>query len=75
MDLEAYERLHRARLRPNESFSKVIKRAHWTAPPSTGASLLKSLETAPMLDESVLDRLDDAQRMDVEPDDSWNDLR
>jgi predicted CopG family antitoxin len=32
IDLKAYERLCAARRSPNESFSHVIKRAHWRSP-------------------------------------------
>jgi len=72
VDLEAYERLARARLRPSESFSKVIKRAVWTAPESTAESLLNALETMPTLGADELDRLETAQQADLPGDDQWN---
>lgn len=71
IDLAAYEKLRSARLRPDESFSQVIKRAHWERPPSTGAALLEALEKAPPLDERVLRHLERAQEADAPPDDSW----
>lgn len=71
IDLEAYEKLRRARQRPDESFSQVIKRGHWEPPPSTGAALLAVLATAPIPEEHVLARLEEAQRADHPPDRPW----
>jgi hypothetical protein len=71
VDLVAYQRLRAARLRPDESFSQVIKRARWDAVDSTGQSLLDALEAAPPLHRSVLERLERAQRSDEPPVDSW----
>ena len=73
IDLDAYEKLRQARLRPDESFSQVIKRGRWDPPRSTGAALLEALATAPLPDDRVLDRLEEAQRSDVTPGDAWND--
>jgi hypothetical protein len=75
IDMEAYERLRRARRNPDESFSQVIKRAHWSAPPSTSAALLAALEAAPPPPKRVLDRLERAQRLDDPPEDSWSGSR
>jgi hypothetical protein len=73
VDLEAYERLRHARMRPDESFSRVIKRARWEAPPSTGAALMDALERTPHLPDAVLERLERAQEEDIQPPDPWND--
>lgn len=73
IDLAAYERLRGARLRPDESFSQVIKRGQWSVPSSTGAALLKVLETAAVPSKQVLDRLEKAQSADRPPEDAWND--
>lgn len=73
VDLEAYERLRSARVRPGESFSQVIKRASWSRSPSTGATLLAALEDAEPLPEEVLKRLDAAQEADSPPRDQWKD--
>jgi hypothetical protein len=72
IDLEAYERLRRARRFPSESFSRVIKRAHWPTEPRTAAGLLDAFEGAPLADRAVLDRLDEAQRTDLPPEDQWH---
>lgn len=72
VDLEAYDRLAGARQRPNESFSKVIKRARWDTPPSTGASLLAALDASPPLSKTILKRLNKAQEEDAPPSDPWN---
>ncbi|MCA9596725.1 MAG: hypothetical protein KC776_25585 [Myxococcales bacterium] len=71
IDLAAYERLRRARLRPTESFSQVIKRAHWDEMGATGASLLEALKMAPRPSDSELDYLERAQDEDAPPDESW----
>jgi hypothetical protein len=71
VDLEAYARLRAARLRPDESFSQVIKRGRWDTAPSTGAALLKALKSAPPVDRRVLKRLDQAQKADKPPADPW----
>ena len=73
VDLDAYERLRKARLRADESFSQVIKRARWDESGSTGATLLRALETAPAADRRVLARLEKAQLSDHPPEDAWND--
>jgi hypothetical protein len=72
IDLEAYERLRRARRASDESFSQVIRRARWDAPASTAAALLEALEGAPPLDTDVLERLEEAQAADAPPTDPWN---
>jgi hypothetical protein len=61
VDFEAYQRLREARLRPDESFSQVIRRARWEAVDSIGQSVLEALETAPLLARSVLEQLERAQ--------------
>ncbi len=71
VDLEAYERLRRARLTPDESFSQVIKRAHWHDAPKTAAELLSALERAPTLDPAALDQLDKGTGADAPPEDPW----
>jgi hypothetical protein len=64
IDLEAYERLSQARRTPRESFSRVIKRAIWPAPPGTGLALLEALKAVEPLNEETLLRLEAAQAED-----------
>lgn len=73
IDMEAYEKLRRARRSPGESFSQVIKRAAWPTPPRTAGALLRAFEEVPVLDEAVLDRLEAAQERDAPPEDPWRD--
>ncbi len=71
IDLEAYERLRRARRLPNESFSKVIKRAEWPVPPRTAGALLSAMAKIAPVEKEVIDRLDTAQGDDRPPEDPW----
>lgn len=71
IDLEAYERLSRARLHPGDSFSRVIKRAKWEMPAKTCGDLLRSLAGMPTAGDEVLDRLEKAQAEDEAPDHPW----
>ncbi len=72
IDLDAYERLRRARQRDDESFSQVIKRAEWRGQRTNGAALLRALAAGPRPDRATLARLDRAQRADRPPEDPWN---
>ena len=69
IDMEAYEKLTRARLSPKDSFSSVIKRAHWDQKVKTCGDLLAALSSMPVVSEEVLQRLEQAQREDAPPDD------
>ena len=71
IDLEAYERLRRARTSPKESFSRVIKRAQWRDETRTAGGLLSAFWDAPLPEAEVLDRLNEAQRADSPPEDPW----
>lgn len=71
IDVEAYERLRRARQEPSESFSSVIKRAAWPKPPNTAGELLKALDGAPVLGEYLLRRLEEGQVTDAPPSSRW----
>ena len=73
IDLEAYERLRRARRTRTESFSSVIKRAEWPSPPRTAGALLAALNGAPLMAEDTLRRLEAAQAEDSPPEDPWQD--
>lgn len=71
IDLEAYERLSRARLHPGDSFSRVIKRAKWESPAKTCGDLLESLAGMPVAGDDVIERLERAQAEDQTPDQPW----
>jgi hypothetical protein len=43
LELNAYEKLRRARRDPRESFSSVVRRARWEDQPATGPRLLEDL--------------------------------
>lgn len=66
LELDAYEKLSRAKRSPRESFSQVVRRAVWPEEGLTGARLLARVRaqmragTTP-IDEATLDRLDAAQ--------------
>ena len=71
IDLEAYERLSRAKTSPKDSFSRVIKRAKWDHHAKTCGDLLDSLGTLQVVSDDVLDRLEQAQAEDPIPDSPW----
>lgn len=71
IDLEAYERLRRARRTRTESFSNVIKRAVWPTPPHTAEALLAAMAHVPVMGVEVIARLDEAQAADRPPEDAW----
>ena len=52
IDLQAYERLRNAPCMPDESFSKVIKRAVWPPARQTAAAMLAALYGLPVMPES-----------------------
>ena len=56
VDLEAYERLRRARRTPSKSFSQVIERATWPSPPNTTDELLRAISEALPPDAEAIDR-------------------
>ncbi len=72
IDLVAYEKLNATRLNPRDSFSQVLRRAHWDQETKTCSSLLTALQGMPMADEEVIRNLDLAQRQDLPPDDPWS---
>ena len=54
MEIDAYERMVRARRDPKESFSNVLRRAVWLDAPATGAAILESLEAMTAADPRIL---------------------
>ena len=74
LNLEAYEKLRRARKYQGESFSQVVLRATWPEESVTGRELWERLRTAPpLLSEEELDAIDAANRADTPSVDKWND--
>ena len=43
LEIDAYEKLKRAKRSGRESFSSVVRRARWDEPPATATGLLESL--------------------------------
>jgi len=43
LEIDAYEKLRRAKQGPRESFSSVVRRGRWDDAPSTGPGLLEEL--------------------------------
>ena len=46
LELDAYDALRRAKRGERESFSSVVRRAHWTDVPPAAGDVLKSLQAA-----------------------------
>lgn len=72
LKLEAYERLRRARLAPDESFSDVVMRAEWPGMGMTARELRAIyLQEGPALASDDLDRVEAALEADRPPEDKW----
>ena len=71
IDLPAYEALTKARLTPEESFSRVIRRAEWHPPPRTAGALLAALDKLPPPSEEDTAYWERAQRRKAKPRDLW----
>lgn len=72
LTIDAYERLRRARRRPNESFSEVVMRAHWSEEPITAAEYLRMVrERGPLYTADELRAVDDVTATDSPPSDKW----
>lgn len=69
IDEEAYLRLVRARRHGRESFSQVIKRAHWDADKKRCRDLL--VRATGQVTAETLERLEQAQFEDAPPTDKW----
>lgn len=71
IDLAAYEKLTRARMDERESFSKVIKRALWPTPKSSGRAIADALDAMARAPIDVINTLDVNQNLDKPPVDRW----
>jgi len=71
LELDAYEKLRLSK-RPGESFTEVVRRAHFEDPAATGASLRRYFrEGGSGVSEQYLDDVDAAEKNDQPPDDPW----
>ncbi len=66
LEIDAYEKLRKAKRTPRESFSSVVRRAVFPDEPRTCRDLLESMRTRMSsgdlpLSDKALDRLDEAQ--------------
>jgi hypothetical protein len=76
LDVDAYERLHRAKREPGESFSSVVRRAQFPDRPITAGEYIERLRArmrtgTDRLPDDVLDALDAAQRDARVSDSEW----
>ena len=72
VSLPAYEKLRRARRRPDESFSQVILRADWRGDSVTADELLREIRrTTTCYSVADLEQVEDAKRVAEAPVDKW----
>jgi len=68
LELDAYEKLRRAKRSERESFSEVVRRARWDEVACTGTAILERLSELrrkspdAFLPDDVLDRIDQRSR-------------
>lgn len=68
LEVDAYEKLRRAKRSDRESFSEVVRRARWDDLPPTGTSILAQLRELRakrpdvLLPDEVLDRIEERER-------------
>jgi DNA-directed RNA polymerase specialized sigma24 family protein len=72
LDLEAYDRLAKAKRDPRESFSQVVKRASWPEEEKSGRAYLEALRRLPPIERSVIELLETNQLLDRVPSDKWS---
>ncbi|MGD2071367.1 MAG: antitoxin VapB family protein [Gemmatimonadota bacterium] len=71
--LEAYERLRRARLRPDESFSDVVMRAQWPGSAMTAGELREVYRAeGAHLTEDELSAIEEVETADWPDEDKWS---
>jgi predicted CopG family antitoxin len=76
LEIDAYERLRKARRTPSESFSSVVRRALFPGTPSTAGEILeisrrRMEEGRALLSPESLDRLDAAQQQPRSSESHW----
>lgn len=68
LELDAYEKLRRAKRSARESFSQVVRRARWDEAACTGSSILRQLAELrserpdAFLPDDMLDRIEERSR-------------
>ncbi len=71
LSLDAYEKLRRAK-RPGESFSDVVRRAHWQDEATSAGELLRRRRAdGALLSSEELERIDAVKADDRPPEDKW----
>ncbi|MEE8585181.1 MAG: antitoxin VapB family protein [Acidobacteriota bacterium] len=74
LKMDAYNRLRSARRFPTESFSQVVLRARWPEETVTGAELLaRCRRSGAYFSAEELNRIEEAKREDLQPEDKWKD--
>jgi predicted CopG family antitoxin len=59
IELDVYDRLVAQKRTSRDSFSQVLRRAHWDRPRGLGSEILASLESdGPLLDDGILDEIE-----------------
>ncbi len=76
LELDAYERLRKAKRSPSESFSSVVRRAIFPGNPSTAGEVLEMARARlrtrrALLSQEAADRLDKAQRDSRSSESHW----
>ena len=73
VSLPAYDRLRRARRKPEESFSHVILRAEWRGDTVTADQLLLEIGRTPSSGYSIreIEQVEDVKRVAEAPVDKW----
>lgn len=72
LKIEAWERLRRARLTPDESFSEVVLRAEWPERGMTARELRAVYDReGSLLSPEALDRVEEVTQKDESPRDKW----
>jgi Putative antitoxin len=72
LDLEAYNRLVKAKRDPRESFSQVVKHASWPDDEKTAKGYLEALRRLPPIERSVIEALEVNQLLDQPPTNKWS---
>ena len=76
LELDAYDKLRKARRTPSESFSSVVRRAIFPGTPCTAGEVLEIArrrleEGKALLSPEELDRLDEAQKTPRSSESHW----